>query len=73
MIGLKNLCGCATFSTNHMQNQKQSPLGRTRFPALGAGLRVFVVLFVVIGHCNNIALVLRHSIENRSMRELSKI
>ena len=58
-----------------MQNQNQSRLGHTRFPALGAGY--VYLLWVVIGllsyfHllwlANVIALVLvsRHSIENRS-------
>ena len=66
----------ATFSTNQMQNQNQSQLGHTRFPALGAVyaylLRVLIGSFcylsllwlaIVIA----LVFVLRHSIENRSI------
>ena len=73
MIGFKKTR--ATYSTNQMQNQNQTRLGHTRFPALDAGyVRIFtssyhwlVLLFtlVMIGQCNVIALflVLRHSKE----------
>ena len=73
MIGLKKTC--ATFSTNQMQNQNQSRIGRTRFPALGAGyvyllqaligsflyLRLLWLAIVI-----TLVLVLWHLIENRS-------
>ena len=51
----------ATFSTNEKQNQNQSCLARTSFPALGAGdvnffriFDLFIALFVsaMIGHSN---------------------
>ena len=66
-----------------MQNQNQPRLGRTRFPALGAGcvylLRVLIgsfgyLLFVidwlaiVIALVLVLVLVLRHSFENRALR-----
>ena len=40
----------ATYSTNQMQNQNQSPLGRTRFPALGAG-HVYLRLVLIGSFC----------------------
>ena len=65
------------YSTNQMQNQNQSRLGRTQFPALGAGhvylLRVLIgslccllVLWLAIVIALLLVLVLRHSRENLS-------
>jgi len=45
----------ATFTTNQKQNSNQSPLARTRFPALGAGY--MYLLRVLIGSLGNLCLL----------------
>ena len=62
----------ATYPTNQMQNQTQSQLGCTRFPALSAGymylLWVFIGLHLLwLAIVIALVLVLWHSIENHSI------
>ena len=66
----------ATFSTNGKPNQNQSRFGRTRFPALGASymylLRILIgslccLHLLRLATVITLALVLQHSVENRSM------
>ena len=56
----------ASFSTNEKPNQNQPWLGRTRFPALGAGYMHLLRILSSSLRCLRLLWLVRHSNENRS-------